>query len=265
MLEQPVILVTGASSGIGEAAARLFAGQGYRVAMGARRLDRLENLAAEIQQAGGEAFPVYSDLARFEDIQHLVKKTIDRFGQIDILLNNAGFGRLGWLEELDPASDIQAQIQVNLVAMIQITREVLPYMIERRSGHIINMSSVAGLVGSPTYTVYTASKFGVRGFTESLRREVGVFGIHVSGIYPGGVRTEFKEHTGALRKTGRTTPAWLRLEPHDVAQAVFKLAEHPRRQQVIPWAWHFSLCINWLFPWLADWLIEQKFTRPERG
>jgi hypothetical protein len=261
MAKLPVILVTGASSGIGEATARLFARQGYRVGMGARRQDRLVRLAEEIRQGGGEALPVSADLTKLEDIQQLVRCTLDQFGQIDVLLNNAGFGRLGWLEDLDPVLDIQAQLQVNLVAAIQMAREVLPNMIERRSGHIINMASVAGLVASPTYSIYAASKFGVRGFTEGLSREVGVFGIHVSALYPGGVRTEFKEHTGAQRKTGRTTPAWLRLEPEDVAQAVYRLVQHPRRQQVIPWAWHFPIWLNSLFPWLADWLIKRNVTR----
>ena len=261
MPERPVILVTGASSGIGEATARLFARQGYRVGMGARRLDRLVRLAEEIRQDGGEALPVSADLAKVEDIQQLVRSTLDQFGQIDVLLNNAGFGRLGWLEELDPVLDIQAQIQVNLVAVIQMTREVLPHMIERRSGHIINMASVASLAASPTYSIYAASKFGVRGFTEGLRREVGVFGIHVSAIYPGGVRTEFKEHTGVQSRSGRTTPAWLRLEPEDVAQAVFSLVQHPRRARVIPWAWNFPVWMNSLFPWLADWLIARNVTR----
>jgi len=263
MPRQPVILVTGASSGIGEATARLFARQGYRVGMGARRLDRLVSLAEEIRQGGGEALPFSADLARLEDIQQLVRSTLDQFGQIDVLVNNAGFGRLGWLEDLDPVLDIQAQIQVNLVAVIQMTREVLPHMIERRSGHIINMASVASLAASPTYSIYAASKFGVRGFTEALRREVGGFGIHVSVLYPGGVRTEFKEHTGARRRTGQTTPAWLRLEPEDVAQAVFSLVQHPRRQRVLPWAWHFPVWINSLFPWMADWLIARKVTRLE--
>ena len=265
MPERPVILVTGASSGIGEETARLFAHQGFRVAMGARRLDRLESLAEEIRQIGGEALPVSADLTQLDDIRHLVQKTLDRFGRIDVLLNNAGFGHLGWLEDLDPVLDIQAQLQLNLVAVIQTAREVLPYMIERRSGHIINMASVAGLVASPTYSVYAASKFGVRGFSEALRREVGVFGIHVSTLYPGGVRTEFKAHTGAQRKTGSTTPDWLRLEPEEVARAVLKLVEHPRRQQILPWVYYIPLWTNSLFPWLADWLLERKFTRPERG
>jgi short-subunit dehydrogenase len=261
MPKQPVILVTGASSGIGEATVRLFARQGYRIGMGARRLDRLEKLADEIYQGGGEALPVSADLSRLEDIQQLVGNTLDQFGQIDVLLNNAGFGRLGWLEELDPVQDIQAQLQVNLVALAQMTREVLPHMIERRSGHIINMASIAGLVATPTYSIYAASKFGVRGFTEGLRRDVSVFGIRVSALYPGGVRTEFKEHTGAHHRTGRTTPAWLRLESEDVARAVFSLVQHPRRARVIPWIWNFPVWMNSLFPGFVDWLIARKVTR----
>jgi short-subunit dehydrogenase len=261
MPKRPVILVTGASSGIGEATARLFARQGYCVSMGARRMDRLERLAEEIQQTGGEALPIGADLARFEDIQRLVSSTLDQFGQIDVLFNNAGFGRLGWLEELEPVLDIQAQLQVNLVALIQMSREVLPHMIERRSGHIINMASVAGLVATPTYSIYAASKFGVRGFTEALRREVSEFGIHVSIIYPGGVRTEFKERTGLQRKQARTTPAWLRLEPEDVARAVFNLVQHPRHQRVLPWVWYLPVWLNSLFPGLADWLIARNVTR----
>ncbi len=102
MSHQPVILVTGASSGIGEAVARLFARQGYRVSLGARRLERLQAVAQGIESDGGQSIAVQSDLTRFEDIQRLISKTLDQFGQIDVLLNNAGFGRLKWLEDLDP-------------------------------------------------------------------------------------------------------------------------------------------------------------------
>ena len=265
MSSQPVILVTGASSGIGEATARLFAWEGYRVAMGARRLDRLETLANEIQVKGGQALPVAADLSRLEDIQSLVTTTLDHYGQIDVLLNNAGFGRLDWLENLDPVKDVEAQLKINLVAVIQTAQAVLPHMILRRSGHIVNMASLAGQVATPTYTVYAASKFAVRGFTEALRREVGVYGVHVSAIYPGGVKTEFSEHTGAKRKTGRTTPAALRLDAAEVAQAVLSIVRRPRRGLVIPWPMRFSVWMNILFPGLVDRLIEQNFTRPERG
>ncbi len=264
MSNQPVILVTGASSGIGEAVARLFAQEGYRVSMGARRLERLQAIAHDIESAGGQSVAVQSDLTIFEDIQRLVTTTLDHFGQIDVLLNNAGFGRIKWLEELDPAADIQAQIQINLIATILVSREVLPHMIQRKSGHIINMGSMGGLVASPTYTIYSASKFGVRGFTEALRREVGVYHVHVSGIYPGAVNTEFKEHAGIDRKTGRTTPARLRLESEDVAQAVLSLVRRPRREVIIPWQMRLTVWMNTLFPGLVDRIIENRFTHLER-
>jgi NADP-dependent 3-hydroxy acid dehydrogenase YdfG len=265
MADRPVILVTGASSGIGEATARLFGGQGYRVVLAARRLDRLEALAGEIGSAGGQALPVAADVTRLEDIQNLVACALERFGQIDILLNNAGFGRLAWLEELDPVKDIEAQIRVNLTGVIQTTRIVLPHMIQRRAGHIINMASMAGLVATPTYSIYAATKYAVRGFSEALRREVGVFGMHVSAIYPGGVKTEFGGHTGAKRKTGATTPAALRLSPEDVARAVLSVARRPRRTVVIPGVMGLSAWANFLLPGLTDWVIERSFTRPERG
>jgi short-subunit dehydrogenase len=137
-------------------------------------------------------------------------------------------------------------------------------MIERRSGHIINMASLGGFIATPTYTVYSASKFGVRGFTEALRREVGIYGIRVTGIYPGGVKTEFKQHTGAHRKTGRTTPASLRLEPEEVAQAILKTIKNPRRTLIMPWQMRFSVWMNNNLPGIVDWIIENRFTRLER-
>lgn len=264
MPDQPVLLVTGASSGIGAAAARIFAHAGYRVSMAARRLDRLEALKQEIEANGGQALAVAADLSAYEDIQKMVSVTLAQFGQVDVLINNAGFGRLKWLEELDPFADIQAQLQINLLAMILVAREVLPHMIERRSGHILNMSSIGGFVATPTYTAYSASKFGVRGFTEALRREVGVYGIHVTGIYPGSVKTEFKEHAGIERKTGQTTPEALRLEPEQVAQAMLKVITRPRRTVILPWQMRFSIWMNSLFPGIVDWIIEKRFTRLER-
>jgi hypothetical protein len=264
MSHQPVILVTGASSGIGEAVARLFAREGYRVSLGARRLERLQALAHEIESAGGQSIAVQSDLARFGDIQRLISETLDQFGQIDVLLNNAGFGRIKWLEDLDPMEDIQAQLQINLISTILVAREVLPHMIQRKSGHIINMGSMGGLVASPTYTVYSASKFGVRGFTEALRREVDVYDVHVSGIYPGAVNTEFKQHAGIDRKTGRSTPESLRLEPEEVARGVLSLVRRPRRELIIPWQMRLTVWMNILFPGIVDRIIENRFTRLER-
>jgi len=264
MSASPVILVTGASSGIGEATARLFAQNGYRVVLAARRFERLQALAGEIQAGGGQALPIQVDLADLEAIQSMVQSTLDTWSQVDVLLNNAGLGRLDWLDKLEPVDDIQDQIVVNLLGAIQTTRALLPHMIARQQGHIINMGSIASMVASPTYSIYAATKFGLRGFSEALRREVGIYGIKVSGIYPGGVRTEFDQQAKIRRKTGYTTPRRLKLESIEVARAVMGLVRRPRRELVLPKAWLLSIWINQLLPGFADRLFEKRFTRPER-
>lgn len=264
MTDAPVILITGASSGIGSATARLFATKGYRVVLAARRFERLHSLAEEVADQGGRAIAVQTDMARLEEIQALVKTTLDQYGQIDILFNNAGFGRMGWLENLDPQNDVQAQIQVNLLGLVWLSQEVLPHMISRRSGHVINMASTAGLVATPTYSAYAASKFAVRGFSEALRREVGIFGVHVSTVCPGGVATEFDELAGIHRRTKITTPDFMKLSDLDVAKVVWGLARRPRRLVIIPWVLHFAVWANALFPGLVDRAIERIFVRRER-
>ena len=190
-LKNKVVLITGASSGFGKDAAHLFAQEGAKVILAARRLDRLQMLANEIQKVGGEAIAVPVDVSQRNEIDLMVRTVMEIYGHIDILFNNAGFGRLNWLETLEPDRDIETQIQVNLTGLILVTYAVLPYMLRRRSGHIINMSSIAGWLAAPSYTVYAATKYGVRGFTTALRREVAPFDIQVSGIYPGPSHTGF--------------------------------------------------------------------------
>src|SRR3990172_3552793 len=241
-----VVIVTGASSGIGEATAREFGRQGAKVVLAARRVDRLEALAQEIVKLGNsaEALVVQADLSKLEDIKALVEQTLKKFGRIDVLVNNAGFGRLDWLEKLDPVKDIEAQFAVNVLGVVQTTRQVLPVMIGQRGGHIINMCSMAGLVATPTYTIYAASKHAVHGFSEALRREVRPWGIDVSMIYPGGVITEFQQHAGIKRKTGATTPRSLLLTAEQVGSAVVQLVRRPRSMWIIPWAWSFTVWMN---------------------
>src|SRR5574342_108234 len=241
-----VVIVTGASSGIGEATARQFGLEGARLVLAARRVDRLQALAQEIAAlgTGAETLVVQADLSRLEDIQALIKQTLDRFGRIDVLVNNAGFGRLDWLENLDPVKDTQSQFDVNVLGVIQTTRQTLPVMIKQRSGHIINMCSMAGLVATPTYTIYAACKHAVHGFSEALRREVKPWGIDVSMIYPGGVTTEFNQHAGIKRKTGATTPKFLLLSAEQVGSAVVELVRHPRPMRIIPRLWSFTVWMN---------------------
>jgi short-subunit dehydrogenase len=260
-----VIIITGASSGIGEATARLFSSKGFRVVLAARRIERLERLEEEIASKKGEALAVATDITQLQDIRNLVSVTLNRYGQVDVLFNNAGFGRLDWLEHLDPVNDIEAQVRVNLLGVILSAQAVVPHMIARRVGHIINMDSLAGLVATPTYTVYSASKFAVRGFTEALRREVSIYRIHVSAIYAGGVATEFSQHTGAQRKTGITTPGVLLLSPEQVAEQVWRLVKRPRRAVIVPGVMRLGVWLNALLPGILDQIIERRFTRIERG
>ncbi len=263
-IKNKVVIVTGASSGIGEAAAREFGREGAKVVLAARRVEKLQTLAQEINSLGAETLVVQADLAKLEDIQSLVSQTIEKFGRIDILVNNAGFGRLDWLEKLDPVKDIQAQIDVNVMGVIQTTRQVLPVMMKQRSGSIINMCSMAGLVATPTYSIYAASKHAVHGFSEALRREVKPWGIDVSLIYPGGVVTEFNQHAGINRETKASTPKSMLLTAEQVAEAVVKLVRRPRRMLIIPWQWNVTVFMNKFIPGFVDYATINRFTIPER-
>ncbi len=263
-LEKKVAVITGASSGIGAASARLLAKAGCHVVLVARRFDRLEQLSADITFHGGTAYPVQADIRKVDEIHRLVDDILTHFGHIDILLNNAGFGRLMWLEDLDIEEDIRAMVEVNLLGTIYLTRLFLPGMIARKQGHIINLVSIAGMVGVPTYTIYAATKYGMRGFTEALRREVGFVGIHVSGIYPGAVDTEFMDHVGANRKTRSGTPKWLMLSAEQIAQVVVKVAKRPRRMVLVPWPMVFAVWINTILPGLVDWAVNYMFSRSEK-
>ncbi len=265
-IKNKVAIITGASSGIGEATARGFGREGAKVVLAARRVDKLQILAQEINsmKTGAETLVIQADLSKLDDIQAMIAQTLEKFGRIDILVNNAGFGRLDWLENLDPIKDIQAQIDLNILGVIQTTRQVLPVMMEQRAGSIINMCSMAGLVATPTYTVYAASKHAVHGFSEALRREVKPWGIDVSLIYPGGVVTEFTQHAGINRKTNAKTPKFMLLTAEQVANAVIKLVKRPRRMLIIPWLWSVTVFMNRFLPGLVDYTTIKRFTIPER-
>jgi hypothetical protein len=264
-LKGKVVLITGASSGFGEDAARLFAAEGARVILAARRIEKMQEAVARIQAAGGEATATPVDVNNRADIDNMVRGVIETYKRIDILFNNAGFGRLDWFDQLDSKRDIQTQINVNLTGLMEVTHAVLPHMLAQHSGHIINMSSIAGWIATPMYSVYAASKFGVRGFTDALRREVGVQGIFVSGVFPGPAHTEFGQHTGSsLRKKVIKTPTWAYLSSEYVAQRVVELAKHPRRSLIIPWWFRPLIWVESNFPGVVDWVLDQFFVKKYR-
>lgn len=187
------IVITGASSGMGAAAARHLAAKGASVVLGARRADRIEALAAEIREAGGKATAVVTDVTKRDDLKNLVDTAVKSYGRIDVLINNAGVMPLSPLDRLK-VDEWDQMIDVNLKGVLYGIAAALPYMKAQKSGHIINLSSVAGHKLFGGSAVYSATKFAVRALSEGLRAEVAADNIRVTIISPGAVKTELLEH-----------------------------------------------------------------------
>jgi short-subunit dehydrogenase len=185
-------------------------------------------------------------------------------GSIDLLVNNAGVGVMDWLDVLEPQAGIEQLIAVNLTGAIYVSRLVLPHMILARRGHIIFVASLAALVSTPTYSVYAASKAGMLAFADALRREVRVWGIHVSTLLPGAVSTSFAADSVARRRSRVTTPRRWVLSATQAGEAVARLAERPRRVWIVPGRMRPMIWLARTFPWLVDWAVEVGFVRRER-
>jgi NADP-dependent 3-hydroxy acid dehydrogenase YdfG len=185
-----VVVITGASSGLGEATARLLAERGAKLVLAARRLDRLEKLAADIAASGGQAIAVATNVAKRADVENLIKAALDKFGRVDVLVNNAGIMPMAAMSKLQ-VDEWEQMIDVNIKGVLYGIAAALPSMRANKSGHIINLSSVAGLrVSAGVGTVYSATKFAVKAISEGLRAEVGPEGIRVTTLYPGAVASE---------------------------------------------------------------------------
>jgi len=190
-----VWLITGASRGLGRAFTEEALKAGHRVLATARNSERLIDLAGKF---GESVRTVPLDVTNEAQAKYAVDTAIQTFGGLDILVNNAGYGNVSSVEDTSLA-DFRAQIETNLFGVIIMTKAVLPYFRERRSGHIIQISSIGGRVGPPGRAAYAAAKFGVEGFSESLSKEVGPLGIKVTIVEPGGFRTDFAGSSTELR------------------------------------------------------------------
>jgi NADP-dependent 3-hydroxy acid dehydrogenase YdfG len=188
-----VTIITGASSGMGAAAARHLAQHGASIVLAARRADRIEDLAAEIVASGGKAVAVATDVTKLDDMQRLATAAIDAFGRIDVLVNNAGLMPLSPVERLK-VDEWNQMIDVNLRGVLHGIAAVLPTMKDQKSGHIITTASVAAYKVFPGSAIYSATKFAVRGLSEGLRQEVKPYNIRTTLISPGAVTTELLDH-----------------------------------------------------------------------
>lgn len=185
-----VVIITGASSGIGEAAARRLVRAGARLVICARRADRLEALARDLDPSGQRVLAVAADVTDDSDRRRLVEAALQRFGRIDALVNNAGYGTRGPVE-LVPVALIRRNFETNLFALIALTQLVVPHLRARGAGRIINIGSVAGRIARPLSAVYDATKHALEAITDGLRGELRPFGIEVVLIRPGFIATEF--------------------------------------------------------------------------
>ncbi|HKE93717.1 MAG TPA: SDR family oxidoreductase [Povalibacter sp.] len=215
-LQDRVAIITGASAGIGQATARALAREGASLVLTARREERLEQLAAEVQQLGSRAVCVVGDARAEETARNVVERAMNTFGRVDMLINNTGVGNYRNLVDTS-AADYDDMMDVNVRSTFLFTRHVVPVMIAQRDGLILMISSMAGVYGFPGQAVYCATKFAQVGFAQGLDKELRPHGIRVGTICPGGVKTEF-----AIGK-GRTVEGVAQsemLEADDVAQAI---------------------------------------------
>lgn len=188
-----VVVITGASSGLGEAAAKHLAQLGAAIVLGARRIDRIEKLANEIRESGGKALAIATDVTQRDQVKKLVDSAVEKFGRVDVILNNAGIMPLSPMDRIN-VEEWNTMIDVNIKGVLNGIAAVLPYMKEQKFGQIINTSSVAGHKVFNGSAVYSATKYAVRALTEGLRMEVKPYNIRTTIVCPGAVKTELLEH-----------------------------------------------------------------------
>ncbi len=229
-LRDKVAIITGASSGIGEATARRLAESGARVVLAARRVERLKVLAADIEHRKGTALVAPTDVTDERSVQRLARTALDAFGRIDILINNAGIMPLSPIAKLK-VEEWDRMIDVNIKGVLYCVAATLPTMLEQGSGHIINVSSVAGRRPFPSGTVYSATKFAVRAISQGLRLELSpIEGIRVTDIEPGVVATELTHHITDSETANRFQEMWAEktpLESIDIAEMILFVLSRP--------------------------------------
>jgi NADP-dependent 3-hydroxy acid dehydrogenase YdfG len=235
-LEGTVALVTGASSGIGEATARSLAAEGAAVAVAARRHDRLDALAADIQSKGGRALAIESDITDEAQAREAVERTARELGRLDIVINNAGVMLLGPIVDA-PLEEWERMVHLNVLGLLYVAHAALPHLLRaaegepRRVSDLVNVSSVAGRAARSGSGVYNLTKFGVGAFSESLRQEVTRRHLRVSVVEPGAVKTELTDHLRPeIKEQSKALFANTeRLEAEDIADAITYIVTRPRR------------------------------------
>ena len=264
VIDGKVVIVTGASSGIGESTAREFAQAGAITVLAARRTERLEHLQKEIEEMGGRALAVTTDLTILDQITNLVQTTLSIFGRIDALANIAGWGLYDWFEELSP-DELRRHYEVNVICLAELTRQVIPIIKAQRSGFILNMSSYVSRISVPPLTVYASTKYAIEGLTDGLRRALLPWGITVIRIHPSSVSgTEFNKRIVRPGTVHYSSVPIGRISRERLARHIVGLIEKPRRALFISRVYEVHVLLNKLLPELVDRVSEAWVRRKRR-
>ena len=261
-LKDLVVVITGASSGIGQATALEFAEQGASIVLAARREWALRDVAIECERRGGQALPVPTDTADETAVQELARRAIERFGRIDVWVNNAAVGLFSRFEEA-PMADFRRVIETDLFGYVYGARAVLPLFYRRGRGLLINVGSIMSEVPGPYVSAYVIAKHGVRALGECLRQEVQLAGaddIKICTVLPATIDTPFFQH--AANYTGRAVKAMPPVYPaENVAKTIVDLVEHPRREVVVGNAGRLMAMQQTLAPGMSERMVATMVDR----
>ncbi|NHI04133.1 Oxidoreductase, short-chain dehydrogenase/reductase family [Candidatus Nitrosotalea sp. TS] len=250
------VVITGASSGIGKESALKFAKLHASIVLVSRDKDKLEEVAKELSKYQAQILVCACDISQKDQVNQMGKKVLEKFGTVDILVNNAGFGIYGTFDDLK-VEEIESQMGTNYLGMIYCTKTFLPKMLEQKSGHIVNVASVAASFGIPGMTGYCASKFAMLGFSESLYHELKGTGVGITVVSPIMVKTSFFDHN-SFNKMPRYTIA---LSASTVAKAVVQAASSPRLEIVVPQFVRIAIWFKQTFPYLVNLIVGAIFRK----
>ncbi len=256
-----VIVITGASSGIGEASAVEFAKRKSSIVLVARRKENLESVAKNLAKYGNEILVCQCDVSKWHEVEQMSKTVLDKFGKIDILVNNAGFAIYGSVLELK-IEEIESQMETNYFGMVYCIKAFLPKMLEQKTGHIVNVASVAGSFGLPGIASYCASKFAMLGFSEGLYHELKGTGVGITVVSPIMVRTDFFNHP-SFKSIPKYSPT--SLSSKTVAKAIVKAATSPRLEIIIPSFVRGAVWLKHTIPYLINPILGAAFRKQMRS
>jgi len=252
-----VILITGASSGIGKEVAIEFAKLGANIVLVARRKDKLEQVANELKEFHVSTIICQCDVSKKDQVKEMSKIVLEKFDSVDILINNAGFAIYGSVSDLS-IDEIESQMDTNYFGMIYCIKNFLPSMLKKKSGHIVNVASVAASFGLPGIASYCASKFAMLGFSEGLKHELKDTGVGITVVSPIRVRTDFFDHP-SFEKMPKYSP--MSLSSKTVAKAILRAANSPRLEIIVPPVVRGAVWIKNTFPYFINPILGKSFKK----